>query len=77
MLLEEVICHDQCVLLTKLCSFGPALFCTLRPNFPVTPGISWHPTFAFPYNEKDIFILVLVLGLGGLLRTSQLHLLWH
>ena len=24
-----------------------ASFCTPRPNFPVTPGISWLPTFAF------------------------------
>ena len=25
----------------------PALFCTPRPNLPVTPGISWLPTSAF------------------------------
>ena len=25
----------------------PASFCTPRPNLPVTPGISWVPTFAF------------------------------
>ena len=31
-----------------------------------------------PYGEKDIFFLVLVLeGLIGLHRTSQLQLLWH
>ena len=30
-------------------SVGPyhASFCTPRPNLPVTPGISWLPTFAF------------------------------
>ena len=28
-------------------SLGPALFCTSIPNFPVTPVISWLPTFAF------------------------------
>ena len=28
-------------------SLCPALFCTLRPNLPVTPGISLFPTFAF------------------------------
>ena len=25
----------------------PASFCTPGPNLPVTPGISWPPTFAF------------------------------
>ena len=31
-----------------------------------------------PYNEKDIFFGVLVLeGLVGLHRTTQLQLLWH
>ena len=25
----------------------PASFCSPRPNLPVTPGISWLPTFAF------------------------------
>ena len=36
--------------------------------------------FCFPvlYDEKDIFLLVLVLeGLVGLHRTIQLQLLWH
>ena len=28
-------------------SLCPASFCTPRPNFPVTPGVSWFPTFAF------------------------------
>jgi len=28
-------------------SLCPTLFCTPRPNLPVTPGISWLPTFAF------------------------------
>ena len=30
-------------------NFCPASFCTSRPNLPVTPGISWLPTFAFQY----------------------------
>ena len=39
-------------------------------------------TFSFcilvPYDEKDIFFLVLVLeGIVGLHRTVQLQLLWH
>ena len=28
-------------------SFCPASFCTSRPNLPVSPGVSWLPTFAF------------------------------
>ena len=28
-------------------SLWPASFCTPRPNFPITPGTSWLPTFAF------------------------------
>ena len=28
-------------------SICPASFCTPRPNLPVTPGVSWLPTFAF------------------------------
>ena len=40
-------------LLWPVCSLGktvslfPASFCSPRPNLPVTPGISWLPTFAF------------------------------
>ena len=29
-----------------LISLCPASFCTPRPNFPVTPGVSWLPIFA-------------------------------
>ena len=28
-------------------SLCPASFCTSRPNLPITPGISWLPTFTF------------------------------
>ena len=50
-----------------------------RPNLSVTPVISWFPTFAFQFPiMKRISFLVLVLeGLIGLLRTVQLQLLWH
>ena len=48
MLLENGVCYEQCVLLTKLLAFAmPASFCTPRSNLPVTPGISGLPTFAF------------------------------
>ena len=30
-------------------SLCPASFCIPRPNLPVTPGISWLPTFAFQF----------------------------
>jgi len=30
-----------------LISLCPASFCTPRANLPVTPGVSWLPTFAF------------------------------
>ena len=33
--------------LGKTISLCPASFCTPRPNLPVTPIISWLPTFAF------------------------------
>ena len=43
-LLEESVCYDSWQNSVRLC---PASFCTPRPNLPVTPGISWVPTFAF------------------------------
>ena len=61
MLLEEGICYDQRILLAKLfISLCPASFCTLRPNLPVTPGISWFPTFAFlsPIMKRTWFFVV-------------------
>jgi len=58
-LLEEGVCYDQCVLLTKL-SLCPASFCTPRPNFPVTSGIFWLPCFIFQSSmmEKTSFLSV-------------------
>ena len=46
-LLEEGVCYDQCVLLAKLCYPLPCFILTTRSNLPVTPSISWLPTFAF------------------------------
>ena len=39
-------------------SLCPALFYTPRPNFPVTPGVSWLPTFAFqsPIMKRTSFL---------------------
>ena len=67
----------------SLVSFCPALFCTPRPNLPVALGISWLLTFAFqsPMMKRTSFcvcVCVLVLeGLVGLHRITQLQLLWH
>ena len=59
-------------------SLCPASFCIPRTNLPVTPGISWLPTFAFQSPTMKIMFLVLVLeGQVGLHRTIQLQLLWH
>ena len=43
-LLEESVCYDQCIFSISLC---PASFRIPRPKLPVTPGVSWLPTFSF------------------------------
>ena len=48
-LLEEGICHDQCILFQNSVRLCPALFCTPRPNLSITPAISWLSTFAFQF----------------------------
>ena len=39
-------------------SLYPASFCTPRPNWPVIPGVSWLPTFAFqpPIMKRTSFL---------------------
>ena len=39
-------------------SLCPDSFCTLRPNLPVTPGISWLPTFAFQKSLSRVQLFV-------------------
>ena len=58
----------------SLCS---ASFCTPRPNLPVTPGISWLPTFAFqsPIMKRTSFLVLVLEGLLGFHRNVQLQLL--
>ena len=43
---------------TTLISLCPASFRNPRPNLPVTPGVSWLPTFAFqsPIMKKTSFL---------------------
>ena len=84
-LLEEDVCYDQGFSWQNSVSLWPASLCSSKPNLPFTPGISWHPTFAFQSPMMKgafffffFFFLVLVLeGLVGLHRTIQLQLLWH
>ena len=60
-------------------SLFPASFCTPKPNLPVTPGVSWLPTFAFQYPlmKRTSFWVLVPKGLVGLHRTTQVHLLQH
>ena len=61
-------------------SLCPASFCTPRSNLPVTPVISWLPTFSlqFPVMKKTSFFVVVILGnLLGLYTNVQLQLPWH
>ena len=74
-LLEEGVCYDSVFSWQNSISFCPTSFST--PNLPVTPGVSWLPTFAFqsPIMRRTSFFGVLVLkGLVGLHRTIQLQL---
>jgi len=60
-------------------SLCPASFWTPRPNLPVTPGVSWLPTFAFqsPIMKRTSFLVLILEGLVGLHRTTQFQLLQH
>ena len=48
-----------------------------RASLPVTPGVSWLPTFAFqsPIMKRTSFWVLVLKGLVGLHRTVQLQLL--
>ena len=57
-------------------SLCPASFCTPRPNLPVTPGVSWLPTFAFqsPIMKRTSVLVLVLKGLVALHRTIWLQL---
>ena len=76
-LLEEGVFSDQFI--GKTLSFCCASFCTPRQNLPVTPGVSWLPTFAFqsPIMKRNIFWVLVLEGFVGLHRTIPLQLLQH
>ena len=63
----------------KSVSLCPASFCTPNPNLPVTPGISWLPTFAFQSSmmKRHLFGVLVLECLVGLHGTVQLQLLQH
>ena len=63
--------------LGKTISLCPASFCIPRPNLPVTPGVSWLPTFAFqsPIMKRTSFWVLVLEGLAGLPRPVQIQLL--
>ena len=69
-------CYDQCILLAKLLPFSLLHSVLLRWNWPVIPGISWLPTFAFQSSpmKKTCFFGVLE-GLVHHHKTIQLQLL--
>ena len=62
-----------------LLSNCPTSFCTLMPNLPVTPGISWLPTFTFqsPIMKRTSSLCVNSRGSCRSHRTLQLQLLQH
>ena len=76
-LLEEGVCYDHAFSWQNSISLCPVSFCIPRPNLPVTPGVSWLPTFAFqsPIMKRISFGGVSFKGLVGLHRTVLLQLL--
>ena len=78
-LLEEVFAMTSEFSWENSISLCPASFCIPRPNFPVTPYMSWLPTFAFqsPIMKRTSFLGVSSKDLVRLHRTVQLQLLQH
>ena len=78
-LLEEVFAMTSEFSWQNSISLCPASSCTPRPNLPIAPDISWHPTFAFrtPIMKRTSFLGVSSKGLIGLHWTIQLQLLQH
>ena len=80
LLLEEGVCHDQCILLTELYEPLPCFIPHSKAKFVCYSRCFLTSYFCIPvpYNEKDIFFRVLVLeGLVSLHGTVHLQLLQH
>ena len=77
MLLKKVFFMTIAFFWQNSISLCPALFRTPRANLPVTPGVSWPPTFAFqsPIMKRTSFLGVSYKRSCGLHRTVQLQLL--
>ena len=71
-LLEKVVCCDQCILSQNSGILCLGIICVPRPNFPGTPHISWFSTFLFqsPMMKRTSFF-----GLSSrrLCRSSYNH----
>ena len=78
-LLEECLLWTPAFSWQNSISLFPASFHIPRPNLPVTPGVSWLPTFAFqsPIMKRTFWGVLVLEGLVGLHRTIQLQLLQH
>ena len=79
-LLEEGVCYDWCVLLSKLYLPLPCFIPYSKAIFPCFSRCFLSSYFCIPvhYNEKDIFFWVFILeGLVSLHRTIQVQLLQH
>ena len=79
LLLEEGVAFTSAFSGQNSVGLCPASFCTPKPNLPVTPGISWLPTFAFqsPMMKRVSFLVLVLEDLVGLYRTGQLQFLQH
>ena len=77
MLLEEGVCYDQCVLLAKAMLAFALLHCVLNAILACYSRYRLISYFCIPvpYDEKDLFLVLVLEGLVGLHRTGQLQLL--
>ena len=80
MLLEKGVCYDQCVSWKNSVTFSLLHF-VFKAKLAYYSGylLTFYFCILIPYDEKDFFFFfwVLVLGLIGLHRNSQLQLLWY
>ena len=78
-LLEEVFAMTSAFSWQNSIGLCPASFCTPRPNLPVTPGVSWLPSFAFqsPIMKRTSFLGVSSKRFLGIHRNVPLQLLQH
>ena len=77
-LLEEGFAMTSAFSCQNSVSLWPASFCTPRPNFPVTPGVSWLPRFAFqsPTMKRTSFLVLVLKGLGTQSDVG-VRIFWH